>query len=266
MKKILVGILSISALILTGCSNTFGNKNTKSTTKYLDDNTSSLYESTKMSYVGTNDGQINNQNIKRIFSSYQASPLTNDLYELNGESYGRIISSSISKENAKEVCLRHFTYKNNKYVDCNVIYENDMLYGINVKWDCKDGGKYEENVISFKKDIADIIVRNVVYNDQESFNIKTKDKEQLEKLALYLYEYKYPYRGIHSYIVKEDENEFVIETYYKEDHVFMDWGLLSDMTIINEGIIKINTKNGNVSTNFKGTTIDKVGHVEIYED
>ena len=25
-----------------------------------------------------------------------------------------------------------------------------MLYGINVKWDCKPNGKYEANVISFK--------------------------------------------------------------------------------------------------------------------
>ena len=49
----------------------------------------------------------------------------------------------------------------------------------------------EENVISFKKDVALITVRNVVYNDEESFNVVTNNFEQIKTICLYLFYNQY---------------------------------------------------------------------------
>ncbi len=156
------------------------------------------------------------------------------LFNLNGEEYGRLIASSESAEDAVRVCTRHFTdtrYEGyyNTVTDCSVIYESDILYGLNVKWKVGEG-KYEENVISIKKNVADITVNNVVYGDKDSFRILTDSKEQIEKALLYLFEYKtrpsliLSNPSVNGYEFTENDSEYVL-TADTMTIVYGDWGL-----------------------------------------
>ena len=156
------------------------------------------------------------------------------LFVLNGEEYGRLIASSESAEDAVRVCTRHFTdtrYEGyyNTVTDCSVIYESDILYGLNVKWEVGEG-EYEENVISIKKNVADITVNNVVYGDKDSFRILTDSKEQIEKVLLYLFKYKtrpsltLSNRSVNGYEFTENDSEYVL-TADTMMIVYGDWGL-----------------------------------------
>ncbi|MBR7032946.1 MAG: S-layer homology domain-containing protein [Clostridia bacterium] len=156
------------------------------------------------------------------------------LFNLNGEEYGRLIASSESAEDAVRVCTRHFTdtrYEGyyNTVTDCSVIYESDILYGLNVKWEVGEG-KYEENVISIKKNVADITVNNVVYGDKDSFRILTDSKEQIEKVLLYLFKYKsrpsliLSNPSVNGYEFTENDSEYVL-TADTMMIVYGDWGL-----------------------------------------
>ena len=263
MKKIISGLSLLSVFVLAGCSVIYGNENTNKINE-----TNITVTSTELEPSFTYDSE---KELYRAFGYYNASPLTKGLFELDNHLYDRIISSSSSKENAKQTCVRHFTDKRdaqyeNIVVDCSVIYEDEMLYGINVKWDCKHGGKYEVNVISFKKDIADVTVRNVIYNDQESFNIKTKDKNQLEKIALYLYEYKYSYTGISKYDIEEDNNNFTVKTYHKEENNDTSWGNIR-FVYDYKGFITININTGEVTSKLTKTAHypDFPDYEEVYE-
>ena len=168
---------------------------------------------------------FDNLSDKEFFSmikNYKNS-VCQSLYTLNGETYGRIISSSSSKENAVAVCTRHFTDERyaqaiNTVIECNVIYESDILYGINVKWEVTNrgefNGQYEENVISFKKSVADVTVRNVVYNDVESYRIYTNQEEQINQILLYLFHHEHFLHFILHYETTDYENERVLTIYY----------------------------------------------------
>ena len=162
-----------------------------------------------------------------IINTYE-NDILNSLFILDENKYGRIISSSDSTEDAIRVCTRHFT--DNRYtvaintvVECNVIYESDILYGVYVKWEV-NGYYYEENVISFKKNIADITVLNVIYDDVESFNIYTKDEEIINKILLYLSSYKASFNTIFDYEVY-DEDDFIKMSVYSYYIVGGDWDM-----------------------------------------
>ena len=166
-------------------------------------------------------------------------------WQLDGEKYGRIISSSDSLEDAVRVCTRHFT--DNRYpqaintvVECNVIYESDILYGINVKWELTNNGKfdgrYEENVVSFKKNVADITVRNVIYDDVESYSICTNQEEQIKQIALYLYYNKNSIHHILNYETSYNDNEFII-TIYAYHVIGGDWDLPSTYSFYKQTVV-----------------------------
>ncbi|MBR6290010.1 MAG: S-layer homology domain-containing protein, partial [Clostridia bacterium] len=173
--------------------------------------------------------------VVKEFEKQEAEPVVTEpvpvesLFYLNGEKYGRLIASSESAEDAVRVCTRHFTdlrYEgyHNIVTDCSVIYESDILYGLNVKW--KGGkGNYEENVISIKKNIADISVNNVAYGDKDSFRILTDSKEQIEKVLLYLLSYKYSDLTLsNGYELAENDSEYILNA----DTMMIvggDWGL-----------------------------------------
>ena len=115
------------------------------------------------------------------------------------------------------MCTRHFT--DNRYqgyintvVDCSIIYENEILYGLNVKWQYQTT-IYEENVISFKKDVALITVRNVVYNDEESFNVVTNNFEQIKTICLYLFYNQYFLNDILKVETFGEDEEYIIDIY-----------------------------------------------------
>lgn len=105
----------------------------------------------------------------------------NKLYIINARQYGRVVSSSSSKEDAVRVVTRHFTDERwseyiNIVIDCKVVTETDLLYGVYVKWEYHrydEVTTYDEYVILFKKEVADIVVRNVIYDDKESYIINT---------------------------------------------------------------------------------------------
>lgn len=173
--------------------------------------------------------------VVKEFEKQEAEPVVTEpvpvesLFNLNGEKYGRLIASSESAEDAIRVCTRHFTdmrYEgyHNIVTDCSVIYESDILYGLNVKWEVGKG-KYEENVISIKKNIADISVNNVVYGDKDSFRILTDSKEQIEKVLLYLFNYKYFDLTLsNGYELAENESEYILNADTLRI-VYGDWGL-----------------------------------------
>ena len=139
------------------------------------------------------------------------------LYTLSGETFGRIIASSDSPEDAVRVCTRHFTDERypqaiNKVVECRVIYESDILYGIHIVWEVTNHGKYdgrfEENVISFKKDVADITVRNVIYGDTESYRIHTRREEEIRQILLYLFHHEAVGENMLEYEASSDERSY----------------------------------------------------------
>lgn len=153
------------------------------------------------------------------------------LYELDGKPYGRLIASSESSEDAVRVCTRHFTdlrssYPSNVVVECNVIYESDILYGVYVKWKHSGSYYYEENVISLKKSVAEVTVRNVIYGDEPSYTIKTTDQQQFMKVLSYITINVLPYQvyQILFYDIVEDDDQIVID-YYSRYFVRGDYGI-----------------------------------------
>ena len=167
------------------------------------------------------------------------------LYEMNGTKYGRIIASSHSSEDAVSVCTRHFTDERypqaiNTVIECKVIYESDIFYGINVKWKLTNNGKfdgqYEENVISFKKEIADVTVRNVIYGDEESFRICTNQEEQINRILLYLYFNKHSPDSLLDYEMSSIGDEYVM-TIYSYTVCYGDWDMKDEYSLLKYTVV-----------------------------
>ena len=162
------------------------------------------------------------------------------LYEIDGIQFGRIISSSDSAEDAVNVCTRHFTdtrYPDtiNTVVECEVIYESDLFYGVYVAWEV-DSFRYDENVISFKKSVADITARNVVYDDEESFRICTDDEEQIRQILLYLfYDKCHPDALLHCEL-SSSENAYCF-TVYSHYISHGDWDMLDTYYFVAHPIV-----------------------------
>ena len=162
------------------------------------------------------------------------------LYEIDGIQFGRVISSSDSAEDAVNVCTRHFTSTRNPdsihtVVECEVIYESDLFYGVYVAWEV-DTFIYEENVISFKKSVADITAYNVVYNDEESFRICTDDEEQIREILLYLFYDKCRPDVLLHYELSSDENAYYL-TMYSHYISYGDWDMLDTYYFVEQPII-----------------------------
>ncbi|MBR6676613.1 MAG: hypothetical protein IKL24_04705, partial [Clostridia bacterium] len=190
--------------------------------------------------------------IEKYRKNYRSSIL-----EIDGKSYGRVISSSDSPEDAVSVCTSHFTSEHhsevtitkNTVVECNVIYESELFYGIYVKWEHFSGDSagvrksyYDENVISFKKSVADITAGNSIYNDRQSYNIITDDGGSIEQILLFLYNEVYVdniwmrISDILQYETVDNENEFIMHVY---SYLFCggDWDMSDEYTIVYQTII-----------------------------
>ena len=183
--------------------------------------------------------------VKAYLSGYKNNIYTS-LYQLDGEKYGRIISSSDSPENAVSVCTRHFT--DNRYdqaintvVECKVIYESDILYGLYVKWEVNDY-YYEENVISFKKSVADITVENVIYEDVVSYRICTNQEEQIEQIVLYLHFEESPFNGILYYEKSSDDQAYTF-TVHSYQVIGGDWGMPNEYRFAEQKVV-VNKESG----------------------
>ena len=233
MKKILLCLLWVlSILVLFGCSKP-SNEDFNYSNKSLD--------------------EISDEGFLSLVDSYE-NDIYQSLYEINGEKYGRIISSSDSLEDAVRVGTRHFTDNRhaqaiNTVTECKVIYVSDFLYGINVKWKLTNHGEfkgqYEENVISFKKEVADITVRNVIYDDVESFRICTNQKEQIKQIVLYLFHNKYFGQKILDYEMLSYDEEYII-TIYSYDACYGDWGVSDEYRLIKHTVV-VNEDDGEVN-------------------
>lgn len=196
---------------------------------------------------------LSHDNIISFIEKYRKN-IRSSILNIDGQSYGRIISSSDSPEDAVNVCTRHFTSEHysatsvskNTVVECSVIYESELFYGIYVKWEHYSGGNsksyYDENVISFKKSVADITAGNSTYIDRQSYNIITDDGGSIEEILLFLYNKVYVDNiwmhidDILQYETVDNENEFILNVY---SYLFCmgDWDMADEYTIVYQTIV-----------------------------
>lgn len=177
------------------------------------------------------------------------------LYKINGIEYGRLISSSESAEDAVNVCTRHFT--DNRYpdttntvVECKVIYESDLFYGVYVKWSYSNFGEgdieYDENVISFKKNVADITVYNAIYEEENAYRICTERDEEMVQVVLYLFYHEY-FRwseGILEYESQSTDKDITL-TLCRYGHYGGDWNIPDTICFYNQ-IIVVDKETGKI--------------------
>lgn len=181
------------------------------------------------------------------FVEKNGNAIFKSLFEIDGTEYGRIISSSESPEDAVNVCTRHFTDERypdtvNTVVECKVIYESDLFYGIYVKWSYYNFGEgaieYDENVISFKKDVADITVYNAVYEEENAYRICTDQDDQIAQVVLYLFYHEY-FRwseGILEYETQSTDKELII-TLCRYGHYGGDWNIPDEFHFESQNIV-----------------------------
>lgn len=265
MKKIVYCLVILSVIILVGCN---GKTDGRSSTGKGTDVGNAIFPATDVAApnitlpatdVGEADLPIKTPEEigDEEFVSYvesQGSEIYRSLYEIEGRDYGRIIASSTSKEDAVRVVTRHFTDNRypqaiNKVVECEVIYESILFYGVYVKWEV-NGHYYDENVISFKKSVADITVKNVVYGDEDSYKITTKNDEEIKQIALYLFFDKFPPHKLLDFEVQADDKKCLITLYNCTVHY--DWDFMygeSEGVVeykLSKQSVEINKENGNV--------------------
>lgn len=238
MRKVLTGVLLFAlAISLFGCSK----REEKNMTIWerIDSFETSYEKSTEVSTFVKEHGN----------ATYKS------LYEIDGKTYGRIISSSESAEDAVNVCTRHFTDERypdtaNTVVECKVIYESDLFYGIYVKWSYYNFGEgaieYDENVISFKKEVADITVHNVIYEEENEYKICTDQDDKIEQVALYLFYHEYDHwtQGILEYETQTTDKEVTI-TVCRYNHMSGDWNI-ADEYYFKRQVIVVDKETGKI--------------------
>ncbi len=239
MKKTLAFILSLFCMtVMLGCQKKPPENNLPTDDEaYSPASTDRVYEElSEEDFFSVVDGYDN--------GTYES------LYVLEGKKYGRIISSSTSPENAVEIGTRHFTdersgipYKN-IVLECNVIYESDLFYGVYVKWKVHNT-EYEENVISFKKSLFDITVRNAIYGDIDSYTALTDDEDSIETLLLYLFHHENSLSNVIDYETKSGEREFEM-TVYSYDICYGDWDMEDEYRLLRQKIT-VNKESGEIT-------------------
>lgn len=196
--------------------------------------------------------------------SMKYNAMHKSLYSLGGKKYSSgniIIDSAQSKEEAVRICTQRYTSAETEerigqeVLECKVVYESDILYGVYVKWNTvKDGQSdltYEEYTISFKKDVVDIVNRHVNGQWERSFVICTDREDQIEKILLYLY----PLRGNGVpaldvyYETQYNDREFVLTVYsYKANSLYYaDWGWEPDHYIFYKQDVVLDRATGSVT-------------------
>lgn len=188
------------------------------------------------------------------FLAQYSDTVYQSLYTLDGLPYGRIISSSESPEEAVDICTRRFTDNrylaaSNTVVECEVIYESELFYGVHVEWDYFSEGefvyRYEENVISFKKSVADITVRDVKTGDENAYRILDLREDVQTQLALYLFYHENSLTDIIDYEVRQEGSALLV-TVYAFDLCYGDWGVDDEYTFTKHEI-RIDQTDGSVT-------------------
>ena len=199
---------------------------------------SELYEPIAAAPIPKSSEELEN------FLAQYSDPVYESLYTLDGLPYGRIISSSETPEEAVAVCTRRFTDNrylaaSNTVVECEVIYESELFYGVHVEWDYYNDGefvyRYEENVISFKKSIADITVRDVKYDEVDSYRLLTHREDLLTELALYLFYHENSLTQLIDYEVLQEGSVWQF-TVYAYRVSYGDWDMDNEYTFTSQEI------------------------------
>lgn len=173
------------------------------------------------------------------FLAQYSDDVYRSLYTLDGLSYGRILSSAGSPEEAVGICARKFTSSSCTVVECEVIYESELLYGVHVEWDYFNDGefvyRYEENVICFKKTVADITARDAANGIEKSYRIHDLREEVQTRLALYLFFHENALVQLIDYEVRQ-EGQLLTVTVYAFDLCYGDWGIDDEYTFTKQEI------------------------------
>lgn len=145
---------------------------------------------------------------------------------VNLEGYERIVSSASSVNEAIQIVTDHFTSTSYHTTKVEVLYENDILYGIYVRWDPIDGKGigYEENVVCFKKEVF----------DYDTFIFYSDDPNQIYDVLNYVrYSNGYNIDG-----TKILQNKFVVNDSscyyysYETQVIYGDYGLQDKVRLI----------------------------------
>ena len=173
------------------------------------------------------------------FLAQYSDTVYESLYTLDGLPYGRIISSSETPGEAVAICTRKFTSASCTVAECEVIYESELFYGVHVEWDYFNAGefvyRYEENVISFKKSIADITVRDVKYDEVDAYRVLTDREDLLTELALYLFFHENSLTQLIDYEARQ-EGEVWQFTVYAYRVSYGDWDMDNEYTFTKQEI------------------------------
>lgn len=181
------------------------------------------------------------------FLEQSKNDLYSSLYEIDGIKFGRIVSSAESAEDAVDICTRRFTSSNERYpqssnrvTECYIAYESDLFYGVYVK--CEHyyyeefDSSWEEILISFKKDVADITARNSADGVEAAYRVCVDQEELVEQIVLYLYYNDNSLNEILDYEMLCDDNEYRIIV-YAYDITYGDWGVSDEYSFEKQEIV-----------------------------
>ena len=150
----------------------------------------------------------------------------NDQTLINNEKFNRILCLELNQKSKENVLLGiKELEKREEILSAEPSFFIEMMATPND----------EENVISFKKDVALITVRNVVYNDEESFNVVTNNFEQIKTICLYLFYNQYFLNDILKVETFGEDEEYIIDI-YSYYVVGGDWDMKDEYNIVKSTI------------------------------
>lgn len=193
-----------------------------------------------------NTGDGNNVN-KALLTELNVNGEVNDLmsveelvdFHLNGnkypdgfvfpelKGYGRVINSSLSRDEACSTARKHFNSGYCTTAECRSEVETELFYGLYVKWEYNHDGEsyfYDENVVSFNKNVYDAGTK--VFG--------TDNPDTIKSVIDYLY-YSHTYEiygsKVYSSSVSLSDGKCVY-TAYVLTVCGGDWGLQDELTLL----------------------------------
>ena len=132
-----------------------------------------------------------------------------DMHLIDKNWFQRFIASSTSRQDAIDICTREIEEmggEEDTYVvtDCQVIYESDLFYGLEVHYEHHLGKacwEHKVKVISLKKEVAD---RNA---DGTAYKIYTDQEDVIKQAVLYAYFDKFLGKTVLSCDVERGEKD-----------------------------------------------------------
>lgn len=137
------------------------------------------------SIEGSELERMSDEEFKRLVDRF-TDPVMQSLFILDGNRYSnRLLASSDSAEDAVRECRNvRSGYADATVVECKVVYESDILYGVYIKWKVGDNKYRKRYFLSLKKAVADR-TGEPLYGDKAPFKIFTDDLSQIERALLY---------------------------------------------------------------------------------